>query len=72
MILLLSVSPLHNISEQSIDDKEDEAAMEEASKFTANVHYDHICDVFLSFYNISIEGWLANQTADSASANIKL
>ena len=78
---LLSVSPLHNIithgdtddmEERNIEEEEEEETMEEVSTFTSEAHYEHIVDVLSTYYNIEIDEWLTNQTADSASTNIKL
>ena len=51
----------------------EEAEVEESIEFTAQAHYDHITDILMSFYDIEEpEDWITNQTADSASVNIKL
>ena len=78
VISLLSVAPLHTpVNEGDNSDgflkTADEAEVEEAVEFTAKAHYDHITDLLSNFYGIEYpKNWITNQTADSASVNLKL
>lgn len=85
VISLLSVSPLHDNSAIDDSDEEDEehdidgndddsrTDVQEAVEFTAQVHKNHIVDVLKHFYGIkNPKDWITNQTADSASVNVKL
>ena len=76
VISLLSVAPLHTPTREVIDSDgfmptAEEAEMEEASEYTAQVHADHIQHILQDFYGINVS-WITNQTADSASVNLKL
>ena len=76
VISLLSVAPLHTPTREVIDSDgfmpmAEEAEMEEASEYTAQVHADHIKHILHNFYGILVS-WITNQTADSASVNTKL
>jgi hypothetical protein len=79
VISLLSVAPLHTpVKEGDNSDgflpmTADEVEVEEAVEFTAKAHYDHIIDLLTNFYGIEHpKKWITNQTADSASVNLKL
>jgi hypothetical protein len=78
VISLLSVAPLHTpVKEGNNSDgvlpTSDEAEIEEVVGFTTNAHYDHITDLLMNFYGIEYPTkWITNQTADSASINLKL
>jgi hypothetical protein len=74
IISLLSVLPLHTIARESEDedDSEDLDDMEEATNFTAQAQKEHIEDILTNYYNIDTAKWITNQTADSASVNLKL
>jgi hypothetical protein len=78
VISFLSVAPLHtSVKEGDNSDgflpTADEAEVEEAVKFTAKEHYDHMTDLLSNFYGIEDpKNWITNQTADSASVNLKL
>jgi hypothetical protein len=73
-VSLVTVSPLHTIALESKDedDSEDLDNMEEAKKFTARAHKEHIEDILTNYYNMDTAKWITNQTADSASVNLKL
>ncbi len=66
--------PLHTIARESEDedDSEDFDNMEEATNFTAQAHKEHIEDILTNYYNMDTAKWITNQTADSASVNLKL
>jgi len=78
VISLLSVAPLHTpVKEGDNSDgflpMSEEAEVEESVEFTAQAHFDHITDILMNFYDIEDpENWITNQTADSASVNLKL
>jgi hypothetical protein len=74
IISFLSVSPLHTIARESkdVDDSEDLDDMEEATNFTAKAHKEHIEDILTNYQDMDTAKWIANQTADSASVNLKL
>ena len=78
VISLLSVAPLHTpVKEGDNSDgflpTADEAEVEEAVEFTAKAHYNHITNLLSNFYGIEYpKKWITNQTADSASVNLKL
>ena len=44
----------------------------EAVEFTADIHAGHIVDILESFYDIKVDEWVTNQTADSCSVNLKV
>ena len=75
---LLSVSPLHSPVKEGDDSDgflpmSEEAEVEESFEFTAQTNFDHIIDMIMNFYDIEDpENWITNQTADSASVNLKL
>jgi hypothetical protein len=46
--------------------------MEEATNFTARAHHEHIKDILTNYYDMDTSKWITNQTADSASVNLKL
>jgi hypothetical protein len=53
--------------------EEDEPEFEESTTFHAQAHADHITDILTNFYGIEdMMKWITNQTADSASVNLKL
>ncbi len=73
IISLLSVLPLHTIArERDEDNSEDLDNMEEATIFTAQAHKKHIEDILTNYYDMNTAKWITNQTADSASVNLKL
>ena len=74
IISLLSVLPLHTIARVSKDedDSKDLEDMEEATNFTAQAHKEHIEGILTNQYDIDKAKWITNQTADSASVNLKL
>jgi hypothetical protein len=74
IISLLSVSPLHTIASESQDedDSDDSEDMEEATNFTARAHQLHIEHILSNYYDMDTAKWITNQTADSASVNLKL
>jgi hypothetical protein len=49
----------------------EETEVVEASEFTAKVHAEHILHILGEYYGVD-RSWLTNQTANSASVNIKL
>ena len=72
---LLSVAPLHTPVREMVDSdaEEDEPEFEESTTFHAQAHADHITDILTNFYGIDdMMKWITNQTADSASVNLKL
>jgi hypothetical protein len=46
--------------------------MEEATIFTAQAHKEYIEDILTNCYDMDTAKWITNQTADSASVNLKL
>lgn len=76
VVSLLSVSPLHDKAHdeesQNSFDMDDDDVVEEAAEFSARTHKVHIVDILQNFYHIDPKTWITNQTADSASVNIKL
>jgi hypothetical protein len=78
VISLLYVAPIHTpVKEGDNSDgflpTADEAEVEEAVEFTAKAHYNHITNLLSNFYGIEYpKNWITNQTADSASVNLKL
>jgi hypothetical protein len=76
IISLLSVAPLHTPTREVVDSGgflpiSEETEVVEASEFTAKVHAEHILHILGEYYGVD-RSWLTNQTADSASVNIKL
>jgi hypothetical protein len=73
IITLLLVLPLHTIAHESKDEdnSEDLNNMEEATNFTAQAHKEHIEDILTNYYDMDTAKWITNQTADSASVNLK-
>ena len=65
VISLLSVSPLHELASESDEDVsnnvKDKKGMEEAARFTAEDHHNHIYNIFQEYYGIDIDKWLTNQ-----------
>jgi hypothetical protein len=77
VISLLSVAPLHTPVRETVDSdgclpmaEEAEVESKESCTFTAQAHFDHICDILHNYYGIDPALWLTNQTADSASVNL--
>ena len=69
----MSVAPLHTPTREVIHfngylPMAEEAEMEEASEYTAQVHADHIKHILEDFYGIDVS-WITKQTADSATSN---
>ena len=78
VISLISVAPLHTPVKEGINSDgcllmSEEAEVEESADFTAEAHFHHITDILMNFYDINEpKNWITNQTADSASVNLKL
>ena len=75
VISLLSVAPLHTSAREIVDSDawEYEQEFEESTAFHAQAHAYHITDILTNFYGIEdLMKWITNQTADSASVNLKL
>jgi len=55
---------LHELASESDKDVsnnvKDKKSMEEAAIFTAEDHYNHICNILQEYYGIDIDKWLTN------------